>query len=195
MQSFCSTFKNGLLTTPAYKSPAAILYQTGFQKRLTTFLHIKDIMDALDVDYLQLKAAYPKVWDRFMKSGRDIWQFVADHSIWGVLIDKNIVDGENFAWEIRYFDQERKAHTRLGMCEERKGAYNQLMFAVFALIESGECFDWRFFDSGVENTTEAKPMTPEMTAAYVKTQQYLGSITKAANDRHKRNQYFKSKRK
>ena len=193
MQSFSFTFRNGLLRTPAYKSRAAILYQTGFQKRLTTFLHIKDVMEPLDIDYLQLKEAFPNIWSKYMKSGRDIWQFVADHSIWGILIDKAIVDGDNYAWEIRYFDQERKAHTRTGMCEERKSAYNQLMFAVFSLIQSGECFDWRFFDSGVPNDSEREPMTPEMTAAYVKTQEYLGSITKAANDRAKRNKFFRSK--
>lgn len=194
MQNFFYTSPNGMLQTPAYKYPAAILYRTGFRKRLTTLLHIKDIMEPLDIDYLQLKASFPKVWEKFMDSGRDLWQFCADHSIWGTLIDKALVDAENYAWEVRYFDHDQKSHTRYGMCEEKKSAYNQMMFAIFGLIEKNECFDWRLWSENTPNTQKGPVMSPEQAEAYSKTQQYLHSVTKAANDRHKRNKYFRNKR-
>lgn len=115
----------------------AISFQTGSQKNATTFLPITEAMQSDDIDLIQFHDLHPVLYSEFLAQEKDFWKWVQKWWVSCNLIDPRIQGNEKWGWEVTYVNGEN-AFQHYGQHENKQTAINQMMDAMFKLIELDE---------------------------------------------------------
>lgn len=132
-----SKFRLGTLKTRMSNPFGAISFQTGTARNATTFLPITEIMKNDDVDLIQFHDLHPGLYNQFLNQDQDFWKWLENWWCNCVLIHPELSDVEKWGWQITYVHND-KVFERYGQHEEYKSAINQMLDAVFKLIELDE---------------------------------------------------------
>lgn len=137
MQHSYSLSRIGMCKTRMCAPFGAISFQTGSQKNATTFLPITEAMNSDDIDLIQFHDLHPQLYSEFMAQEKDFWKWVQKWWVSCNLIDPRIQGNEQWGWEVTYVNGE-KAFQHYGQHENKQTAINQMMDAMFKLIELDE---------------------------------------------------------
>ena len=137
MRHSYSMSRIGLYKTRMCAPFGAISFQTGSQKNATTFLPITEAMQSDDIDLIQFHDLHPQLYSEFLAQEKDFWKWVQKWWVSCNLIDPRIQGNENWGWEVTYVNGEN-AFQHYGQHENKQTAINQMMDAMFKLIELDE---------------------------------------------------------
>lgn len=94
-------------------------------------------MEKTDVNLIQFHDLHPELYHQFMSQKLDFWEWLRHWFVSVNLIDPRIQGNEKYGWEVTYIHN-NKVRQIYGQHPERQTSINQMMDAVFKLIELDE---------------------------------------------------------